>query len=331
MLSRSNLIKIFINTVIGFIFVIIWLKLVNLNEILKSLQNLKWEFLLISVLFFIIATVFRAVRLKLILKDYKLSLKNLTALIFLGQMLSFLIPIRAGELTKSVYLHTQTNIPLTRSVLWVLIDRFLDFWTNLLLGSILLLFITVSAPPQLVSGIYIILISFSVLFVAILITTERIKKLFEFFSLFLIFKPLKKWFVHFSHSIIEAFGVLKRPPLELAKLFLITLGAVISDSIIWYAILLSLGLNLGFFKNLLATLLLALTFLVPSAPGYVGSAQASSVLVYSGVFGIDVNLASAGSLVGQAVTLLCMLVFGIASLYFLKFDLRLVWKKLRGR
>ena len=51
----------------------------------------------------------------------------------LCQFLSFMIPVRAGEITKSAYLTSQFDLPLGKSLIWVFVDRFFDFWVILFL------------------------------------------------------------------------------------------------------------------------------------------------------------------------------------------------------
>jgi len=66
-----------------------------------------------------------------------------------------------------------------------------------------------------------------------------------------------------------------------------------------------------------------------SAPGYVGSAEVSGLAVFGGVLGLESNLASAATVLMHIITTVCLLVFGITSLYLLKFDLGQVWRKVR--
>ena len=73
---------------------------------------------------------------------------NLT---FLSQLLSFTIPVRAGEIAKGVYLSTEYNLHFGKAIIWVFLDRFLDFWAVLGLSLILLLVIPTNLPQGLYS------------------------------------------------------------------------------------------------------------------------------------------------------------------------------------
>ena len=104
---------------------------------------------------------------------------------------------------------------------------------------------------------------------------------------------------------------------------------LISDSFIWLALFNSLGVEVALPKVILGTSLAALTFLIPAAPGYVGSAEAAILAVFGGIIGISNNLVSAVAVLFHILTVVLLLIAGISSLYLLKFDLNLVWKKFR--
>lgn len=327
----KTLLKLGLNTLLGVVLVFVWLKFVDIHEILATLKTVKLELVGLFFFFVFLSTIFRGLRLKLLLTGFKLSSINLIALNFMAQLISFFIPIRAGEITKSVYLSTQHALPFGKSVVWIFIDRFLDFFGVLLLLSILL-FIT---PNNLgdITGFVVfgILIGFTSVALLSIYNQSKAKALFLFLSKFLVFKKLQQIFLNVSNTVIEGFLVLRRDKKDLGGLTMLTVLALISDSLVWYFTYLSLGQNIGVLKSVLGTQLSALTFLVPAAPGYVGSLEASNLAVWSLGLGMGENIVSATSVLFHILTILGLLVFGVASIYFLKFDLNLVWKKIRGK
>ena len=74
-------------------------------------------------------------------------------------------------------------------------------------------------------------------------------------------------------------------------------------------------------------LLSALTYLIPAAPGYVGSAEASGSLILSGILGIDNNLASAMIVLTHVSTAIFVIIYGLVSIFNLKIDLGFILKK----
>lgn len=240
---------------------------------------------------------------------------------FLNQFVSFIIPIRAGEIVKSVYL-SGYDIPLSKSVLWVLIDRFLDFWVNLTMTTFLLYIVVTNFASNLRIIFLLIWLGFSIAALIIFISRKFAAKLVSIF--------LPDFFRKVSLNIIEGFSILERSPLELLIIVMITVLAVVSDGLMWGSAFISLGVNLGPLKTILGSLLAALTFLIPAAPGYVGSAEAGGLAVYTGVLGVEANLASSATVLLHILTLIALPIMGLMALYVLKFNLGLVWKRLRG-
>lgn len=329
MLNKRLVLRILFNSLLGLALVFIWSRFVNFEQtwgILRTV-DIKFAFLVLVILSF--SGILRGSRLKLLLQDYKLPLKDLIMLTYLGQFLSFLIPIRAGELSKSVYLNSQYDLPFAKTVVWVFIDRFLDFWMVLLLISIFLGFLPNVPVASLIKTVPLLLVSMSLATLFFIKSQSFSKKLAKFFSNFLIFPKIQSGFLSFTTSLIEGFEVLNCSILRLISIMVITLIAIAFDSLVWLVIFFSLGINFSIFQTVLGNSLTALTFLVPSAPGYVGSAEAAGLAVFSGILGMEANNASASILMFHILTLLALPIFGISSLYFLKFDLGLVWKKIR--
>lgn len=330
MLNRKIFLRITLNSALGIFLIFVWSRFVNLAEVFNILKTVDLKFVLVFFGLFIFSGVLRSLRLKLLLKEYPLPLKDAVMLNFLSQFLSFMIPIRAGEITKSVYLTSQYQTPLSKSLVWVFIDRFLDFWVAILFLGVLLPLVSINLPAKFINIIFILLITLSLLVVVALTSEKILKKSTTFLSKFLIVGSIKIWFVTITHNIIEGFAVLRRPFPGLLSLIGLTILATISDSLVWLVIFKSFNFNLGFFTSLWGDSLTALTFLIPAAPGYVGSAEAAGLAVFSGVLNIERNLASAALVLFHILTLLTILVLGLSSLYLLKFDLSLVWKRIKG-
>ena len=155
------------------------------------------------------------------------------------------------------------------------------------------------------------------------------KILFNFLKPLFVVNIIKIYFDKFSNFILESFSILNRHPKDLGAMIGLTVLAYAADAGIWYFTFLALGVNQDFLKMYLGQALSALTYLIPAAPGYVGSAEASGLLILSGIFGIAPNLASAMIVLFHIISAVFVLIFGLVSIYSLKIDLKLVWKKLR--
>lgn len=332
MFTTRNLVKIIFNTLLGIVLVIIWLHFVDLGQILVTLSKIE-PVSIVPIFFFLsLSLVIRAFRLKIFLQPIKkIPLKDLVFLNGAATMLNFLIPIRGGEILKGVYLNNQYDVPIGKSLVWIFLDRFIDFLAVLIAASFLLLIVPTTLNIKFI--IIIIIILSTAVFVTYLITFQAsfFKKLVRFLSKLLIVNSIKIYFERICNFFIESFEILKRNPGELVLLFLITVLAYMADTAVWYFAFSAIGSVQPFIKLYLGQGLSALTYLIPAAPGYVGSAEASGLLIFSGIFGIDPNLASAMTVLFHVTTIIFVLIFGVISIYFLKIDLGAVFKRVLKR
>lgn len=326
------MIKIVFNTILGIVLIFIWSRFVDLNEIFSTLSKINIIYLGPVFLVMLLSPILRAIRLQIFLAEIKkIKLLDLIFLTGAAQILNFFIPIRAGEIAKGVFLNTNYALPLGKSVIWIFLDRFVDFLAVLLLAVVLFFIV-----PTSLNITFIIVITF-VLALALFLTYLTVfqntfaRKLFDLLQHLLIFKPLKAYFNKFSHFVLESFSILNRHPKDLALMIFFTVLAYGADASIWYFTFKALGLSQSFLKMYLGQLLSALTYLIPAAPGYVGSAEASGLLILSGVFGISPNLASAMVVLFHVLSALFVLIFGIISIYSLKINVGSLFKKALNR
>ncbi len=322
MLSKSTLLKIVINTAIGLVLILVWLQFVDIKEIWGTLSKVNPLSLIPIFLVMLGSPIIRAYRLKVLLSPLKkIPLKDLVYLTGVAMMLSFFIPIRAGEIAKGIYLNGEYDLPIGKSIIWVLLDRFIDFLVVLALSGVLLLLIPTRLSGNIAILTFILALVIMVVFYLMVYKSNLARKMSKFLSYLLVVNIITKYFERITNFFLEAFTILKRSPKDWAVLILLTVMAYAADAGIWYFSFQALGVNPDFIKMYLAQLLSAITYLVPAAPGYVGSAEASGILIFAGVFGMDPNLSSAMTVLFHVCTLLFILIFGVVSTYLLKIDL----------
>lgn len=326
------MIKILFNTILGIILIYIWSRFVDIPQIISNLSKVNLFFLGPVFLFLLLSPIIRAIRLQVFLSEIKkIKLLDLIFLNGAAMMLNFFIPIRAGEVVKGVYLNTHYNLPLGKSVIWIFIDRFVDFLAVLLLAAILFFIVPTALSITFIMIITIILIIALFLTYLTVYQANLARKLFSFLHHLLIEKHIKRYFDKLSTFILESFSILNRHPKDLGLMMGITIFAYAVDAAIWYFTFASLGINQNFLKMYLAQLLSALTYLIPAAPGYIGSAEASGLLILSGIFGIAPNLASAMTVLFHVASAIFVLIFGLISIYSLKIEVGTLLKKVLKR
>lgn len=320
--------KILFNTILGLVLIFIWSRFVNLQQIFATMSKANPVYLIPVTLAMFLSPAIRAVRLKIFFAEIKkIKLLDLIFLNGAAMMLNFFIPIRAGEIIKGVYLNSNYQLPLGKSVIWIFMDRFVDFLAVLMLATILFFVVPTALSIKFIIILTIILVSALILTYLMVFKAHFAKKLFNFLRHLLIVNSIKIYFDRFSLFILESFSILNRHPKDLALMMAVTVLAYAADALIWYFSFMALGGNFSFLKMYLAQLLSALTYLIPAAPGYVGSAEASGLLVLSGVFGISPNLASAMVVLFHIASAIFVLVFGLISIYNLKINVGSLLKR----
>lgn len=328
MFQAKFFVRIIINILIGIFLIWIWLKFVDIDKILVQLSKVNILSLTPVFFFLFLSSFLRSLRFKIFLSEIKqIKLLDLFLLNGAAQMLNFFIPVRAGEIAKGVYLNTRYQLKLGKAIIWVFIDRFVDFLVVLLAAGVLLAVVPTTLSINFIIVITVILFLVSGLTYLAIFQLNFSKKLANFLSRLFIEKHIKLYFERFSNLILDSFKVLDRHPKDLFFMIVLTVSGYAADGAVWYFTFSSLGVNVEYLKMYLGQLLSALTYLVPAAPGYVGSAEASGLLILSGVFGIDANLASSMTVLFHIISAVFVLVFGLSAVFFLKLDLGLIFRK----
>lgn len=322
------MVKILINTVLGIVLIFIWYRFVDLEQILKTISGTNLLYLGPIFAFMLLSPLIRAIRLKIFLSEIKkIKFLDLFFLNGVAMMLNFFIPIRAGEIAKGIFLNTKYNLDLKKGIVWIFLDRFVDFLAVLLLAGLLLGTVQTKLPTSFQITVT------AVFFIALLLTylavfqLSLMRKLVNFLRGLLIEKNIKIYFDKFTSFILDSFSILDRHPKDLGLMVVLTILGYAADAAIWYFTFISLGVPQEYLKMYLGQLLSALTYLVPAAPGYVGSAEASGLLILSGIFGMDSNLSSAMIVLFHILSAIFVLIFGLISVFSLKIDLGLILNK----
>lgn len=331
-LMIKTLIRILINTAIGIVLIYFWLKLVNLEEIWQALQSFNPLILIPVMLLMALATISKALRFKILLsKTVKISALRIINLTLLSQLLSFTIPVRLGEIAKGVYLSTHYDLHFGRAVVWVFLDRFLDFWAVLGMSLLLLTVVPTNFPQGLAVTLFFAVAFCSLLVIAVSLKPELFKKLIGILSNLMILKSLKKRFRDLGFFIIDCFSLLEGNLKRSFGILILTILGAFFEGLSWLIVLRAFTPDIELLRIWLGSMLNSLSFIIPAAPGYVGSAEAAGLAVFSYGLGLNKTIVSASTLIIHALSLIFILSSGISGLYMLKFNLGLVWKKLLKR
>ncbi len=334
-MSKANTIRILINILIGIGLIWLWLQLIDVEKVGQAFTTLNPSYFLPFFIIAVLSTVARSVRIQNILnmtrKDSNekiLTLKQLSLLNFTGQLVSFLIPLRAGEVLKTVYLSNQASVPITKSILIILFDRFFDFWSIFVIAAILLLFIDLPVISSVTWLVVLIGLGCNLPFLVAFLRPSNLDKLQILAS-----KSPKviRAILKLPLASLDFFYQFRRNPKYLVKVIALSLLGFSLDCLLWVMVLSAFGLTLPIDQLYLANSLSAISFLIPSAPGFVGSAEAFGQLIFGNIFGLDDHLVAAAVVTNHLWIALVLISTGIISLNLLEINLRSVWNKIKDR
>ncbi len=233
----------------------------------------------------------RSVRWKLLLShiDRSLSTFYLFQVIILGFFVNLLIPIRAGEVLRAVLLQRGRGIGFLQGFSSIVVERVLDLFAVVFIATLTLYFLPpeMEVPSLFLDGIKITgIISICGLLILIALTHKKRLALSIIRTLLRVFRISDAWrerilgwisnFIDgaegFSRSFIHSLSILA------LSLVLWLIQAV---NYIFYFKAFSLSASLAI--STLGGMLMNISFVFPSAPGYVGTFEAFWALVFGGL------------------------------------------------
>jgi uncharacterized protein (TIRG00374 family) len=273
----------------GAILILAFLKLVNVTAVLRRLEHLRIGFALLCGLAFLGAYTVRAMRWRRLLKPDEVSIGRVVAIYQVATFVNGLLPVRGGELVKSVLLRRSNGIPVSRSLATVSVDKAMD-----LLPAIVLLALLPFVRLHLSRPLWVVLLSAlgaAILVVLVLTLAARRRER----ALRLLTRPLAAVLPERVREQIEPFIVLfmdallarVRQPRLLLIAAAYTAVAVSLDALFCALAFKAVGASVALPVVLYGYTFFNLAFILPTPPGQVGSNEVLGLLIFSGVFGVS--------------------------------------------
>ncbi|MDW8055834.1 MAG: lysylphosphatidylglycerol synthase transmembrane domain-containing protein [Elusimicrobiota bacterium] len=303
----SKWFKFILGIAISIILLLLAFRKVDFGLILRNFSQVKIGYLISSVLLGMIILLLRSYRWKQFIEEYKnCKLINFFESINIGLFFNNILPFRMGDLVQAYMVSKKTGVPKSLSLSTVLMERFIDLFPpiiSIIIGSFFIIL------PQQVS----IILSVSVLFFLI----TGVIFIFKFRNLILHFlgkisSKQKFWLRVLSlfknfYSAIDNFKNVK----ILMKVIILTLLLWTGYSTGMLLVCYSLNINLpSIWAGYLIQAITALSVVIPSSPGYVGSWEFMGSLALS-IFNVEKDKALSFALLSHFVGMLPVLIFGL--------------------
>lgn len=319
---KKNTINWIAGIALGAIFLIAWIRIVDWQEFLKFFKEFDLKMVLVFSLFYLLAYILRSLRWRIILKPiYKMGLMESFSIFMSGMLVNYIIPVRAGEIAKSVILKTRENIKISDSLPSIFIDKLTDLFPIILIMILIpLVSVKLNSTLHIIIGLLflIFLIFLIFLFFAVNHKNKAIRILNFFLKLFP--KKYRKRFEGFFINFVDGMAIMHGRFAENCLVYLLTLLAVLSEAIYIYAVFRAFGSEISYIKILFGYTLMNLTYILPTPPAQIGSNQFMWVLIFSFALGVNENLTSAAVAFSHLLTSIWIFLIGGISLIALKIN-----------
>ncbi len=271
---------------------------------------------LLSGVAFLTAFSIRGVRWKLFLNPIgHVSTFKAIQLFLVGIFLNFLLPIRGGEVAKSLMLKRVANIPISRSLPTVAMDKALDLMPALFIMAIVPLLgiqmdIKLWIVLAIVSGLLLCLIFFVIL--AAWKRTAAIGLLHK--MTLLLPKSIGSKIEGFATGFVDSLLMGASQPRIFVPAILLTCVAVIFDGLFAMLAFWTIGFPISFGTAIFGYTVYNMFYILPTPPGQVGSNEAVGLLVFSGLLHLPADKVTAMFVFSHPWAALIMCTTGMACL-----------------
>jgi glycosyltransferase 2 family protein len=280
-------------------------------------DDLKLAFTTIQPLNLFIALVISVVSLGTRGMAWKVLLQNKTTfkksffIICEGYFLNYILPLRAGEIGRAVFMGEASGLGPFHVLSTIVIERAFDvaMASGLLLATLPLVLGVSWARPVAILAMLLVIIGLIVLYLA----ARNSQKVHGWVSRLGQRWPLvQKWIVPSLDSLLEGLGTLTRLDQFLLAFFWIFLSWVLWV-LLYYVMLLPISPGIPLYRSMFMTGVLALGLAIPQAPGGLGVFEASVVATLA-IFGISPSAALAYALLMHFMQFVIDGIFGFIEL-----------------
>ncbi len=271
---------------------------------------------LLSGVAFLLAYCIRGVRWKLFLNPIgQISTIKAIQLFLVGIFLNFLLPVRGGEVAKSLMLKRIADIPISQSLPTVAMDKALDLMPALFIMAIVpFLGVTMDIKLWLVLGMVGGLLLGLIFFVALAAwkRTAAIALLQK--TTTLLPEGIGSKVAGFATGFVDALLAGASQPRIFIPAILLTVLAVLFDGLFAMLAFWTVGVHVAFGTAIFGYTVYNMFYILPTPPGQVGSNEAIGLLVFYGLLHLDVHGVAAMFIFSHPWAAVLMCLSGMGSL-----------------
>lgn len=288
----------------------------DFGEIGAALRETSLWWVIPALMLYFAGVYLRAIRWRILLRTVAptATTNQLFPIVVIGFMANNILPLRAGEIVRSVVIGREFGVRKTSALATIAVERIFDGIT--MLGFLAFSMIFVSLTSELESLAIISFIVFAGLLLVMVLLTfggDLVTRLLQ-----LVLGPmpdrLGSKVEQMAESFLSGLGVLKSRG-DLVKVIGTSLGAWLLEASMYYLMAIGFGSQVREVMSLSATLLTTsvanLSTLIPGAPGYIGQFEYGVKLVLNGAFNISEHNALAYAILVHAALYFPITILGL--------------------
>ena len=290
----------------------------DFREIGAALRETSIWWVIPALVLYFAGVYLRATRWRILLRSVAptATTNQLFPIVVIGFMANNILPLRAGEIVRSVVIGREFGVRKTSALATIAVERIFDGIT--MLGFLAFSMIFVSLTSELQSLAILSFIIFAGLLLALVLLTfggDVVTRLLQ-----LVLGPLPDRVgtrvEQMAESFLSGLGVLKSRR-DLAKVVVTSIGAWLLEASMYYLLAIGFGAQVRDVMNGAVTLLTTgvanLSTLIPGAPGYIGQFEYGVKLVVNGAFIIPEHNALAYAILVHAALYFPITILGLVE------------------
>ncbi len=289
------------------------ISLLNWDNFLTHLGTANWWVFIPFTLIMLGHYWLRSIRWRYLLPTQYRSVKTLILFdsIMVGNLMTFILPFRAGEFGRPLLLSLEAKVPFPTGFSSVVVERFFDLAAVLITFAIIALALP-SIPDWALLGAYSLSILGGVIFCVLLVAAIIPEKLLALMDHVTAKIPFGKKISPLLKDLIEGLH-----PVRSLKGLIIVVGLTaavwLSNYFLFQIGFLLVGEEASFFIATAVAVILALAVAAPSAPGFIGVFQVACVAGFS-IFGLNQDRGGAYAVLIHAHAYLVFIIIGFSAL-----------------
>ncbi len=310
--------NILFSVLIGTIFLYLWSKIIDDKAFLSYFSNISISMVTTSLIFYFMGYGFRSFRWKILLSTtYNIPFKTIFSYVMAGNLINYLVPIRAGEVGKCVFLKKNYQIGFSKSFPSIFIDKLFDTFGIFIILAILP-FINIEINKYLETLIILLLATFILGALILVMASFMEEKVIKFLqNLFYFFPKKYKEKIHdFIELFVQGTGIFKNHINLLPISIFLTLIAILADSLFFWFMFKAFSQDVNFIYVAFGYTLINLSFIFPQPPAQLGSNELIMILIFTIGMGLQKNMVSAVTAFSHIITGILIVVIGMICLSF---------------